>query len=95
LREQYCGHARRHPLAAAGDRWTAVHRFQRELREVIAVSVAVAIVVVLSGFAAGLFSHKVKSRWCPRCGATTVALGYQQDAYASGLSPVGDARVQP
>ena len=24
------------------------------------------------GFAAGLFSFKVKSRWCPRCGALTI-----------------------
>jgi len=23
------------------------------------------------GFAAGLFSFKVKSRWCPQCGAMT------------------------
>lgn len=27
--------------------------------------------VALFGFLAGLFSFKVKSRWCPRCGATT------------------------
>lgn len=25
----------------------------------------------LLGFCAGLFSFKVKSRWCPRCGALT------------------------
>ncbi|MBB2947415.1 hypothetical protein FB565_007183 [Actinoplanes lutulentus] len=26
---------------------------------------------LLVGFLAGLISFKVKSRWCPRCGATT------------------------
>ncbi len=25
----------------------------------------------LLGFCAGLFSFKVKCRWCPRCGTTT------------------------
>jgi len=25
----------------------------------------------LLGFCAGLFSFKIKSRWCPRCGAPT------------------------
>lgn len=33
------------------------------------------IVAVMSslvlGFVAGLFSFKVKDRWCPQCGATT------------------------
>ncbi|MFD1081800.1 hypothetical protein [Micromonospora andamanensis] len=26
---------------------------------------------VLLGFLAGLFAFRVKSRWCPRCGAST------------------------
>jgi hypothetical protein len=26
------------------------------------------------GFLAGLFAFRVKSRWCPACGRTTVAL---------------------
>jgi ribosomal protein S27AE len=26
---------------------------------------------LLVGYLAGLWSFKVKSRWCPRCGATT------------------------
>nr|MDT0657259.1 NADH pyrophosphatase zinc ribbon domain-containing protein [Micromonospora sp. DSM 115978] len=28
--------------------------------------------VALLGFLAGLFSFKIKARWCPRCGGTTV-----------------------
>ena len=28
---------------------------------------------LLMGFLAGLISFKVKSRWCPQCGATTTA----------------------
>ena len=47
------------------------------------------------GFLAGLLSLKVKTRWCPHCGGTTVPLGHQQDAYTSGLAPVGGRRVQP
>lgn len=54
-----------------------------------------AVIAALTlGFLAGLLSFKIKNRWCPRCGATTTPLGRQQDAYASGLAPVGDARVQ-
>lgn len=29
------------------------------------------LAVLLVGYLAGLWSFKVKSRWCPRCGATT------------------------
>ncbi|WP_204032870.1 hypothetical protein [Micromonospora qiuiae] len=29
---------------------------------------------VMLGFLAGLFAFKVKSRWCPRCGASTDAV---------------------
>ena len=29
--------------------------------------------VALLGFLAGLFSFRVKNRWCPRCGASTLA----------------------
>nr|MDT0656873.1 hypothetical protein [Micromonospora sp. DSM 115978] len=28
--------------------------------------------LILLGFLAGLFSFRVKSRWCPRCGEMTV-----------------------
>ncbi|WFE51179.1 hypothetical protein [Micromonospora sp. WMMD1155] len=29
---------------------------------------------LMVGYVAGLLSFKVKDRWCPRCGSTTVAL---------------------
>jgi len=29
---------------------------------------------LIFGFFAGLFSSKVKNRWCPECGATTYEL---------------------
>lgn len=35
---------------------------------VIAVT---ALMASILGFLAGLWSFKVKSRWCPRCGCTT------------------------
>jgi NADH pyrophosphatase NudC (nudix superfamily) len=34
-------------------------------------TLSTAIAALLS-FLAGLFSFKVKSRWCPRCGANTL-----------------------
>ncbi|GGN68955.1 hypothetical protein GCM10010112_33940 [Actinoplanes lobatus] len=34
---------------------------------------AVAMVFLAVGFATGLCLFKIKSRWCPHCGATTVA----------------------
>jgi hypothetical protein len=36
--------------------------------------VSVLIGVALVAFLAGLFAFKVKSRWCPECGATTCAI---------------------
>jgi hypothetical protein len=38
--------------------------------------------VALLGFGAGLVSFKVKSRWCPQCGATTTALAARRQAAA-------------
>lgn len=32
---------------------------------------------VLLGFLAGLFSFRVKSRWCPTCGRTTSSSVYK------------------
>lgn len=32
------------------------------------------IAALVTGFIAGLFSFKVKDRWCPACGATTITL---------------------
>jgi hypothetical protein len=29
------------------------------------------------GYLAGLWSFKIKIRWCPRCGATTTDLTYE------------------
>lgn len=57
--------------------------------------VGAVLAALMLGFLAGLWSFKIKNRWCPRCGAATVPLGHQQDAYLSGLAPVGDARVLP
>jgi len=37
---------------------------------VVAIAVTSALLV---GFLAGLISFKVKSRWCPQCGAMTTA----------------------
>ncbi|GIE42154.1 hypothetical protein Alo02nite_50520 [Actinoplanes lobatus] len=37
------------------------------------VVLAVAMVFLAVGFATGLCLFKIKSRWCPHCGATTVA----------------------
>lgn len=39
---------------------------------------------VLLGFLAGLFSFKVKDRWCPTCGQTTVLLHHQHGPRRSG-----------
>ncbi len=33
--------------------------------------IALAIAALMFGYLAGLWSFKVKSRWCPRCGTTT------------------------
>jgi hypothetical protein len=32
------------------------------------------LAALLVGYLAGLWSFRVKSRWCPRCGATTTDL---------------------
>jgi hypothetical protein len=34
------------------------------------VAVIAAIIDLVVGFFAGLFSFKIKKRWCPECGAT-------------------------
>ncbi|MFC4105367.1 hypothetical protein [Micromonospora zhanjiangensis] len=34
----------------------------------------IVLVSLVPGFLLGLFAFRVKSRWCPRCGATTDAL---------------------
>ena len=40
------------------------------------------LLVPLVGFFAGLFAFKIKSRWCPRCGTTTIALTGYHAAHA-------------
>jgi hypothetical protein len=34
------------------------------------------------GFLVGLFAFRIKSRWCPHCGATTTALAERRDGGA-------------
>jgi membrane-associated phospholipid phosphatase len=41
---------------------------------VVVEMVPVVLGGVMLGFLAGLFAFKVKSRWCPRCGASTEAI---------------------
>jgi len=36
--------------------------------------VGAVVSALMLGFLAGLLSFRVKSRWCPSCGATTVTL---------------------
>ncbi len=36
--------------------------------------VGTVVAALLLGFLAGLLAFRVKSRWCPNCGVTTVAL---------------------
>ncbi|MGC9665022.1 hypothetical protein ACNTMW_00510 [Planosporangium sp. 12N6] len=50
--------------------------------------VPVALASGLLGFVAGLFSFKVKSRWCPMCGATLTCPGCR----GSGAYPPGVRR---
>ncbi|MFG1904691.1 hypothetical protein [Micromonospora carbonacea] len=44
--------------------------------EVLVISDAVSIVFggVVPGFLLGLLTFRVKSRWCPRCGESTLAV---------------------
>ncbi|GGM61765.1 hypothetical protein GCM10011608_53630 [Micromonospora sonchi] len=44
------------------------------LSAVAVETVMMLVGAVLLGFLAGLFAFKVKSRWCPRCGASTDAV---------------------
>jgi hypothetical protein len=37
-------------------------------KEVVVLEIGALVGVALLGFAAGLFSFKVKTRWCTRCG---------------------------
>jgi hypothetical protein len=51
---------------------------------------------VLFGFAAGLFSFKVKSRWCPRCGVALRCPACRRTPHDAVRSrPADDAHPQP
>ncbi|SCG60344.1 hypothetical protein GA0070623_2757 [Micromonospora rifamycinica] len=43
----------------------------------LVVSVVVSVVFggLVPGFLLGLLAFRVKSRWCPRCGESTLAMG--------------------
>jgi hypothetical protein len=47
---------------------------------VILVAILAALVV---GFLDGLFAFKVKSRWCPVCGTSTVTLQHRHEQRAT------------
>jgi hypothetical protein len=47
----------------------------------LAMAVAPALVM---GFVAGLFSFRIKSRWCPQCGSTLAETGPERPAGALG-----------
>jgi len=44
----------------------------RTRRETITMLVAAVMAAVVLGYLGGLLSFKIKSRWCPECGATTI-----------------------
>ena len=41
------------------------------------------LAALVLGFMAGLFAFKSKDRWCPECGATTVALKHRREHQAA------------
>ncbi len=45
--------------------------------EVVTVLISAVLVALAVGYLAGLWSFKVKNRWCPQCGATTSDLAAQ------------------
>jgi hypothetical protein len=56
------------------------------------------VAALLLGFLAGLLAFRIKSRWCPNCGATAVALQGrhgQQPAPAHQPRTVGVQTHQP
>ncbi|RFS48299.1 hypothetical protein D0Q02_02115 [Micromonospora craniellae] len=44
---------------------------ERPAQEVVTVLFGAVLAALVLGYLAGLWSFKVKSRWCPRCGAMT------------------------
>lgn len=49
--------------------------------------IAAVIAALLLGFTVGLLSFRVKSRWCPECGATTLAVHDGHGSAPGGLLP--------
>jgi hypothetical protein len=45
---------------------------------VIIVLIGAVFAALVVGYVAGLWSFKVKDRWCPRCGASTNELAREQ-----------------
>jgi hypothetical protein len=45
--------------------------------------VGAVVVALMLGYLGGLVSFKVKSRWCPECGATTARLKQRRQVAAS------------
>lgn len=41
--------------------------------------IGIVLAALVVGYLTGLWSFKVKNRWCPRCGATTYAVGLDHD----------------
>ncbi len=52
------------------------------LWEAITVLICALCVAVAVGYLGGLWSFKVKNRWCPHCGATTSDLAAQHAGHA-------------
>jgi hypothetical protein len=52
------------------------------LREAIIVLISAILAALTVGYLGGLWSFKVKDRWCPHCGATTSELASQHAGHA-------------
>ncbi len=51
------------------------------------------VAALIIGFAAGLLAFRVKSRWCPVCGATTFALAERPSAVVESQSTSNTAEA--
>ncbi len=49
---------------------------------VTAMFIGAVTAALLLGFLAGLLAFRIKSRWCPECGATTITL-QQRDRHSA------------
>ena len=55
---------------------------ERAAQEVITVLFGAVLAALVLGYLSGLWSFKVKSRWCPRCGTTTSDLSREHVGHA-------------